>query len=300
MNWDTLLNGYKAWIFLERKLSKNTSLAYLSDLESFKKFILDSDNPVPPQEVNRDRITLYLSFLHKNGITSSSQARIISSLRSFYRYLHIEKITNENPAAKIDLPGLGRHLPEVLSIEEVNSIISIIDLSSKTGERDKAILETLYGCGLRVSELTNLTLSGIFFKEEYIKVTGKGDKERLVPLGHSAASQLARYINFCRTEIKIKPGFEDFVFISRQGKALSRVTVYNIVKAYAEKAGITKEISPHTFRHTYATHLIENGADLRAVQQMLGHTSITTTEIYTHLSTKYLRDAILKYHPREQ
>ena len=300
MNWDTLLNGYKAWIFLERKLSKNTFMAYLSDLESFKKFILNSDKPVMPQELNRDHIATYLTFIGTTGISPTSQARIISSLRSFYRYLHIEKITKENPAAKIDLPSLGRHLPEVLSIEEVNNIIAIIDLSSKTGERDKAILETLYGCGLRVSELTNLTISGIFFKEDYIKVTGKGDKDRLVPLGHSAANQIARYINFCRTEIKIKPGFEDIVFISRQGKGLSRVSVFNIVKAYAEKAGIKKEISPHTFRHTYATHLIENGADLRAVQQMLGHTSITTTEIYTHLSTKYLRDAILKYHPREK
>lgn len=300
MNWDTLFNGYKAWIFLERKLSKNTLSAYLSDLESFKKYILNSDSPVMAQEVKRDHITAYLAFLKTSGISTTSQARIISSLRSFYRYLHIEKITKDNPATEIDLPGLGRHLPEVLSIDEVNNIFAIIDLSSKTGERDKAILETLYGCGLRVSELINLTISGIFFKEEYIKVTGKGDKERLVPLGHSAANQISRYINFCRTEIKIKPGYEDFVFISRQGKALSRVSVYNIVKAYAEKAGIKKTISPHTFRHTYATHLIENGANLRAVQQMLGHTSITTTEIYTHLSTQYLRDAILKYHPREK
>jgi len=231
-------------------------------------------------------------------MTSRTQARVISGLKAFYRYLLLENIVQLEPTELLEAPKIGRKLPVTLSVGEIDLLINAIDLSSNEGKRDKAILELLYGCGLRVSELTLMRISNLFFHSGFIKVTGKGDKERLVPIGGVAQAEIAHYLSEIRPAIAVKKGQEDFLFLNRFGSALSRVTVFNLVKNLAIKAGIKKSISPHTFRHSFATHLVEGGADLRAVQEMLGHQSITTTEIYTHLDRDYLRSAIIQYHPR--
>jgi integrase/recombinase XerD len=232
------------------------------------------------------------------GMSAHSQARIISGIKSFYKYLLLENILNHNPTELIEAPKLGRKLPDTLSLEEINKIIEAIDLSTPEGQRNKAILETLYSCGLRVSELVNLKISNLYFNDEFIKVVGKGDKERLVPIGSVAIKQINIYKNEIRSNLAVKKEHEDVLFLNRRGSKLSRVMVFTIIKQLAFKIGLKKHISPHTFRHSFATHLIEGGADLRAVQEMLGHESITTTEIYTHLDRDYLRQAIIQFHPR--
>jgi integrase/recombinase XerD len=253
-----------------------------------------------PSEIKLSHLQDFLKWINELGMSATSQARIISGLRTFFKYLLLENIIRTNPAELLESPRLGRKLPDTLNIGEIDKLFAEIDLSTPEGERNKTMIEFLYGCGLRVSELTNLKISDVRFSDGFISVIGKGNKERLVPVGDGALAQLDRYRHNVRSHIKIQKGHEDFIFLNGRGKKISRVMVFYIIKSLAEKAGIRKTISPHTFRHSFATHLIEGGADLRAVQEMLGHASITTTEIYTHLDRDYLRSNILEFHPRSR
>ena len=284
---------------IEKSLSKNSIEAYLADIEKLTQY-LEIENKVhfTPIQVKYEDLQHFLAKVYEMGLSARSQARIISGIKAFYNYLIIENLSEVNPAELLESPKIGRKLPDTLSIEEINTLINAIDLSSSTGERNKAILETLYGCGLRVSELVNLKISNVYFDEEFIKVTGKGDKERLVPISSSALKHIKIYLEQVRVHNKITKGFEDFIFLNRSGKSLTRVMIFTIVKQLVEKSGIQKTISPHTFRHSFATHLVNAGADLRVVQDMLGHVSITTTEIYMHLDRSYLHQEIKKFHPR--
>lgn len=297
--WEIQKKGFKGFLAIEKSLSDNSIEAYLRDIEKLTQYLeLENKSHSTPSQLTLDDLQHFLATLVELGLSPRSQARVISGIKAFYNYLLIENLTSVNPAELLESPKLGRKLPDSLSVEEIQLLIEGIDLSSPNGERNKAILETLYGCGLRVSELVNLKISNIYFDEEFIKVVGKGDKERLVPISRSALKQINIYLNQVRNHLSIAKGFEDFVFINRSGKALSRVMIFTIIKQLAEKVGIKKTISPHTFRHSFATHLVNAGADLRAVQDMLGHVSITTTEIYTHLDTSYLHEEIRKFHPR--
>ena len=297
--WDIQKRGFKGFLAIEKSLSDNSIEAYLRDIEKLTQYLeLENKNHLTPIQVTLEDLQHFLSTIFELGLSARSQARIISGIKAFYNYLIIENLSKVNPAELLESPKLGRKLPDTLSIEEIQTLIDTIDLSSMNGERNKAILETLYGCGLRVSELVNLKISNIYFDEEFIKVVGKGDKERLVPISGSALKQIDIYLNQVRNHVKIAKGFEDFVFLNRSGKSLTRVMIFTIIKQLTEKAGIKKTISPHTFRHSFATHLINAGADLRAVQDMLGHVSITTTEIYMHLDRSYLHEEIRKFHPR--
>ncbi len=301
MNWNSLIKGFKAYIQLELSLSENTVEAYLADIIKLEQFVELKGGDINPEKITQQQLEEFIIYISEIGLSARTQARILSGLKAFYKYLIIEDIINDNPTELLEAPRIGRKLPEVLSIEEVNAIIDAIDLSSAEGERNKAILETLYSCGLRVSELVNLKLSNLIFKEEFIHVIGKGNKERIVPIGSIAIKHINIYIKNIRNhQPHIVKSSEDILFLNRRGGKLSRVMIFTIIKQLCEKAGIKKTISPHTFRHSFATHLVEGGADLRAVQEMLGHESITTTEIYTHLDREYLRQAILDYHPRSK
>lgn len=297
--WDIQKKGFKGFLAIEKSLSKNSIEAYLADIEKLTQY-LELENKVhfTPIQVKHEDLQHFLAKIYEMGLSARSQARIISGIKAFYNYLIIENLSEVNPAELLESPKIGRKLPDTLSIEEINTLITTIDLSSSTGERNKAILETLYGCGLRVSELVNLKISNIYFDEEFIKVTGKGDKERLVPISSSALKHIEIYLEQVRIHNKIAKGFEDFIFLNRSGKSLTRVMIFTIVKQLVEKVGIQKIISPHTFRHSFASHLVNAGADLRVVQDMLGHVSITTTEIYMHLDRSYLHQEIKKFHPR--
>jgi len=297
--WEIQKKGFKGFLAIEKSLSDNSIEAYLRDLDKLTQYLeLENKSNFSPTQVTLDDLQHFLSTIVGLGLSSRSQARIISGIKAFYSYLLVENISSNNPAELLESPKLGRKLPDTLGITEIQLLIDGIDLSSANGERNKAILETLYGCGLRVSELVNLKISHIYFDEEFIKVVGKGDKERLVPISGSALKQIKIYLTQVRNHVAITKGFEDFVFLNRSGKSLTRVMIFTIVKQLAEKVGIKKIISPHTFRHSFATHLVNAGADLRAVQDMLGHVSITTTEIYMHLDTSYLHEEIRKFHPR--
>jgi len=298
MNWKNHINDYKSYLKLEKSLTDNSIQAYLRDMNKLNQY-LDSTNKLKsPENVSLDDLQGFIHWIHERGLSPKSQARIISGIKSFYKFLMIEDVLKESPAELLEAPRTSRKLPDTLTPQEINSIIEAIDLSTIGGTRNKAMLETLYGCGLRVSELTDLHISNIYFKDGFIKVTGKGNKERLVPLGSTASKLIKQYIEHVRVHIQPDKIFCDILFLSKRGRKLSRVMVFLIVKDLVVKSGIKKNISPHTFRHSFATHLIEGGADLRAVQEMLGHESITTTEIYTHLNRDYLREAILSYHPR--
>ena len=298
--WEIYKKGFKGFLQIEKSLSNNSVNAYLHDIEKLTQYlILENKQSLPPTKIKLNDLQHFLATIYEMGISARSQARIISGIKAFYTYLIIENITDENPAELLDSPKLGKKLPDTLTQEEINEIISSIDLSKETGERNKAIIETLYGCGLRVTELINLKISNIYFEEEFIRVTGKGDKERLVPISYSAIKQITIYLNEVRVHQKIERGFEDFLFLNRRGKNLTRVMIFTIIKKLVEKSGIKKNISPHTFRHSFASHLVNAGADLRAVQDMLGHSSITTTEIYMHLDKDYLHEEIKKFHPRK-
>jgi integrase/recombinase XerD len=286
------------YLQVERSLATNSISAYLRDIKKFTKFIDEQYSGLLPAEVGREQLQAFLKWASEPGLSARSQARLISGIRSFYKFLLLENIINADPTQLLDMPKLGFKLPDTLSVEEINRMIDSIDLSTPEGERNKAILETLYGCGLRVSELTGLKISDIYFNEVFIRITGKGSKERLVPINRTALKQINIYLNQVRVHQNIKKGSGDILFLNRRGSKLSRVMIFNIIKKHAELAGIQKTISPHTLRHSFATHLVEGGADLRAVQEMLGHSSITTTEIYTHLDRHYLRSIILEYHPR--
>lgn len=298
MNWDEILQEYTNFLLLEKGLSNNSIEAYQRDVLKLKQYCISLRNPLSPLEVTQKDIHHFLAWLYDLGMNPRSQARIISGLKGFYHFLIIEDYTEIDPLDLIEQPNITKKLPTVLSVNEIEQIIAQINLTSKEGQRNKAIIELLYGCGLRVSELTELKLSDLFFDKSFIKVTGKGNKERLVPIGNGAIKEITSYINNHRAEQEIKPGFEDFVFLNRRGKSLTRVMIFTIIKRLTELSGITKTVSPHTFRHSFATHLITNGADLRAIQDMLGHESITTTEIYTHLDKEFLRKEILQFHPR--
>ncbi|MBN2746350.1 MAG: tyrosine recombinase XerD [Bacteroidales bacterium] len=298
MDWNSAISDYKAFLRLERNSAQNTIDSYLRDVKILQNYSDTLPNPILPDLVSHSEIQSFLRYINEIGLMASSQARLVSSLRSFFGFLRMSGFIVIDPTELIESPKLGRHLPEVLNNQEVEMIISAIDLSKPEGERNKAIIEVLYGCGLRVSELINLKISNLFFTDEYIKVRGKGSKERLVPIGSEAIKQVNIYLHQVRNLSLIQKGFEDFVFLNRRGKSLTRVMIFTIVKQLAQLAGIQKNISPHTFRHSFATELVERGADLRAVQEMLGHESILTTEIYTHLNREYLRDTLIMYHPR--
>ncbi len=283
---------------LERSLSVNSIQAYLSDIDKLILFLEQSDQSVNPTQVSDVHITAFINWINEIGLGARSQARIVSGLKAFFNYLVLEDRINQNPAELISSPRIGRKLPEILSIEEINDMIAAIDLSKQEGERNRAIIETLYSCGLRVSELINLKRSHLLKEEGFLRVTGKGDKERLVPIGGVALKYIRFYEESTRNHQEIKKKDQDILFLNRRGAQLTRVMIFTIVKQLAKAAGINKSVSPHTFRHSFATHLIDGGADLRAVQDMLGHESITTTEIYTHLDVSYLKDTITQYHPR--
>jgi integrase/recombinase XerD len=295
--WEPYKKGFKAYLQLERSLSENSVEAYLHDLDKLTAYFEQHSIARAPREVVLKDLEGFLVWIAGLGMMPGSQARIISGLKSFFKYCLSEQIITADPATLLEAPKLKRHLPDVLSFEEIENIISQIDLSTAEGGRNKAMLETLYSCGLRVSELVNLRISCLYLDVGFIRVIGKGDKERLVPIGSDAVKYIGIYKNNIRVHTPIQPGHEDILFLNRRGAGLSRVMVFLVIKDLAQKAGVKKTISPHTFRHSFATHLVEGGADLRAVQEMLGHESITTTEIYTHLDRKYLRNTLEKFHP---
>ncbi|MCO5267123.1 MAG: site-specific tyrosine recombinase XerD [Lentimicrobium sp.] len=298
MHWQIYIHGYKAYLQVERSMPANTVDAYCRDISKLVAYFNAGNQEIKPSQVQLKDLQLFVNTLADIGIAASSQSRIISGIRSFFSYLLIENEVLTDPTELLAMPRIGRKLPDVLTIDEMELLIQTIDLSNSNGERNKAILETLYGCGLRVSELINLKISDLFFTDGFIKVTGKGDKQRIVPIGNKASAQIERYMTYVRRTGKIQKGQEDFLFLNARGAKLTRAMIFEIVKKAIAGTGIKKNISPHSLRHSFATHLVENGADLRAVQEMLGHASITTTEIYTHLDREYLRTNILKYHPR--
>lgn len=293
----SLPEKFRRYLLLEKSLSKSSVEAYMFDLRKLMEYVGTRDLELT--DVKHEDLLDFIACLHGLGISPRSQARIISGIRSFYKYLLIEDYIKQDPCELIELPNLGRHIPEVLSVDEIDRIVNAIDDSKDEAQRDRAIIEVLYGCGLRVSELVNLKLTDISWKEEFVRVIGKGNKQRLAPISTRALKQIEYYLPF-RSSIDVKKGEEDYLFISKRGKHLSRITVFHIVKVLAERAGITKDISPHTFRHSFATHLLERGANLRAIQVMLGHESISTTEIYTHMDMSTLRYEILEHHPRNR
>lgn len=298
MDWNSSIKGFKSYLKLERSLSKNSIDAYIHDVEKLAQFLSLQHQQPSVSKVQPKDIKEFLVWITELGMTASSQARVLSGIKAFYKYLLLEDIVKTDPSALIESPKLGRKLPDTLSLDEINKMLDTIDVSTPEGTRNKAILETLYACGLRVSELVGLKISDIYFEIDFLKVTGKGNKERFVPLGSAAKKFIKLYQNNIRVHLSIKKGDEDILFLNRRGGRLSRVMIFNIIKQTALLANIRKSISPHTFRHSFASHLVEGGADLRAVQEMLGHESITTTEIYTHLDRNYLKETILSYHPR--
>jgi len=295
--WESYKKGYKAHLQLEKSLSENSVEAYLHDIEKLTTWILEKNKQKTPQQIVLKDLENFIRWVSELGMTPGSQARIISGLRSFFKYCLQEQVITTDPTTLLESPKLKRSLPDILSFEEIESIIDSIDLSKPEGGRNKAILETLYSCGLRVTEIVNLKISCLYLDAGFVRVIGKGDKERLVPVGQTAIKYINIYRDDIRVHIGVQPGNEDILFLNRRGSRLSRVMIFLIIKELAKTAGIKKTISPHTFRHSFATHLVEGGADLRAVQEMLGHESITTTEIYTHLDREFLRSTLQQFHP---
>jgi len=298
MNTQSYLKGFSAYLKLERSLSGNSIEAYLNDVDKLVQYYLFIDKNLSLNDVTLTDLRAFITWLNEVGMQANTQARVISGIKAFFAYLMQENIVDDDPTAMLEAPKVSRKLPDTLNIHEINDLIDAIDASKPEGMRNKAIIEMLYGCGLRVTELVELRLSNIYAETEFIKVVGKGNKERLVPIGSVALKLLDIYTTQIRVLLNIKKGQEDFIFLNRSGSRLSRISVFNLIKSLAEKTGIHKSISPHTLRHSFATHLIEGGADLRAVQEMLGHASITTTEIYTHLDRDYLKSVIIQFHPR--
>ncbi len=300
MSWSSYIGGFLAYLKLERSLSQNSVEAYHDDVLKLYHYLEQTNTSITPEKVTTDHLHEFINYINQFNFTATTQARIISGLRAFFKYLALENVVTGDPTELLEGPKLGRKLPDTLSVEDIDNLINAIDLSKPEGERNKAMLETLYSSGLRVSELVNLKISNIYSEIGFLKITGKGNKERLVPIGKTALKQIKNYVESYRNHLDIKKGNEDFLFLNRNGRKLTRVMVFTIIKNLAVKIGLKKNISPHTFRHSFATHLVEGGADLRAVQEMLGHESITTTEIYTHLNREYLRENILRFHPRAQ
>lgn len=295
--WEPYKKGYKAWLQLERSLSDHSVEAYCRDIELLTRYLQLQTDPPRPADINSESLRLFIHWIAEMGLSASSQSRIISGIKSFFRYCVLEQIVDADPTSLLEAPKQKRTLPDTLSFEEIESMIAAIDLSKPEGTRNKAMLETLYSCGLRVSELIGLRISQLYLELDYIRVRGKGDKERLVPIGKDASRYIKIYREQIRSQLNPAKGMEDILFLNKRGSALSRVMVFYITRDLARMAGINKAVSPHTFRHSFATHLVEGGADLRAVQEMLGHASITTTEIYTHLDRDFLRKTLEQFHP---
>ena len=301
MNWKLALDGFRAYLMLERSLSANSLDAYIRDVAKLQQFLELKNLNYKPTEVPPKVISDLMTYLLDMGLEASSQARALSGIKTFYKYLLLEDAIDVAPTDLIEAPKIGRRIPDVLTVEEIDRIFAAIDLSQANGQRNRAIFEVLYACGLRVSELVNMKRSNLYFHEGYISVVGKGDKERVIPIGGDAMKHVQFYLDHERKQLKkVLPGNDDFVFINSRGKPLSRIWIFLIIKDLCQLAGIEKNVSPHTFRHTFATHLIEGGADLKVVQDLMGHESITTTEVYTHLDTEYLRETIIMFHPRNR
>ncbi|HPF52866.1 MAG TPA: site-specific tyrosine recombinase XerD [Draconibacterium sp.] len=298
MKWEESKKGYENYLKLEKSLSQNSIAAYINDINKLADFLDSKYKGVVPDKVKLEHLKAFVEWLNERGVSPRTQARTISGIKSFYKFLLIEAKISTDPTALLESPKIGRKLPDVLTMEEIDSLISAVDLNKSEGQRNKAMLETLYSCGLRVSELVNLKITNLFFEQGYIKVEGKGEKERLVPASKSAIEEINKYLNTYRKKLRVAKDSENVLFLNRRGHKLSRVMIFTIIKNLAEQIGMKKKISPHTFRHSFATHLINGGADLRAVQEMLGHESILTTEIYTHLDREYLKDTIQQFHPR--
>ncbi len=298
MKWEESKKNYENYLKLEKSLSSNSIAAYINDINKLTEFLGKNYKKTGPDRVKLLHLKQFVEWLNERGVSPRTQARTISGIKSFYKYLLIEEKILSDPTALLESPKIGRKLPDILSMEEIDELIEAIDINKPEGQRNKAMLETLYSCGLRVSELVNLKLTNLFFDEGYVKIEGKAEKERLVPVSSRAIEEIEKYILSYRDNLKIHKESENILFLNRRGKKLSRVMVFTIIKNLAEKINLNKKISPHTFRHSFATHLINGGADLRAVQEMLGHESILTTEIYTHLDRDYLRDTIHQFHPR--
>ena len=298
MDWNSYIKSYQSYLKIERGLSKNTIENYSFDIDRLRLFLTENEIAVSPIQIGEETLQQFIYSVSKQ-VNPRSQARIISGLKSFFSYLIFEDYRATNPLELIETPKTGIKLPDTLTTAEIDALIAAIDLTSNEGERNRAILETLYGCGLRVSELTALKISDLFFDEGFIKITGKGNKQRFVPIGDLTQKYIQIYKNNNRTLLSIQKGFEDTLFLNRRGKQLTRAMIFTIIKSLAIKIDLHKNISPHTLRHSFATHLLENGADLRSIQLMLGHESITTTEIYVHLDRKFLREVINTFHPRK-
>lgn len=296
--WDIYLKGFKAYLQLERSLSANSIEAYIRDVEKLTQYLQSAGLSLLPDQLTLSELQACVQWIASLGMSATSQARIISGIKAFYRYLSLEDIVKQDPTLLIEAPKTRRQLPDILSFDEIEQIIAQVKAGTPEGQRNRAILETMYSCGLRVSEVVNLRISQLYFDAGFIRVVGKGDKERLVPIGPDAIKYINLYKDEVRVHVPVKKGQEDILFLNRRGSALSRVMIFLVIKELAAAAGIDKQVSPHTFRHSFATHLVEGGADLRAVQEMLGHESITTTEIYTHLDREYLRDTLQRFHPR--
>lgn len=298
MNWNSYIKNFQSYLKIERGLSKNTVANYTFDLERMCAFLYENNISISPEKINDETIQQFIYAVSKE-VNARSQARIISGLKSFFSYMIFEDYRNDNPMELIEAPRIGRKLPDTLSLNDIDKLISAIDLSNPEGERNRAIIETLYGCGLRVSEIVTLKISDLFFDEGFIKITGKGNKQRFVPIAKVTQKYIENYKSTIRTHINIVKGHEDTLFLNRRGKQLTRAMIFTIIKCLAVKINLEKNISPHTLRHSFATHLLENGADLRSIQMMLGHESITTTEIYVHLDRKHLTQILNTFHPRK-
>lgn len=299
-SWIKYKKDYQSFLKIEKSLSENSILAYIRDYEKLTQFLEYVGSEKKPTEITLRDLQEMIRWISEMGIAARSQARIISGIRNFFEYLVIEDEIKQDPTELLELPKIGKKLPEVLDKEEIDALLEAVDLSKNEGHRNRAMLETLYSCGLRVSELVNLKITNIYFEEGFIRVIGKGNKERLVPVSSTVEKEINLYKNFTRVHQEIKPGHEDILFLNRRGAKLTRIMIYTIIQQLAQKIRLRKSISPHTFRHSFATHLVEGGANLRAIQEMLGHESISTTEIYTHLSNDLLREAIISYHPRNK
>lgn len=300
MTWDNAIESYKTYLILEKSLSSNSVEAYLNDINKLAKYCAEKHQVKTPDEVTYDILKDYLIYVSEVGVTNRTQARCISSIRSFFKFLVFDGKLDNNPTRLLEAPKIGRKLPNILTVDEIDAMLGAVEMYKPEGQRNKAIIEMLYSCGLRVSELIAIKLSNVNFRTSIVKIEGKGNKERIIPLSKNAKIEIKQYLKVYRDYLDIEKGYEDVLFLNKRGTALSRVMVFNIIKHLATRAGVKKNVSPHTFRHSFASHLVSGGADLRAVQDMLGHESILTTEIYTHLDDHYLKDTITKFHPRSK
>ncbi|MDC1106053.1 site-specific tyrosine recombinase XerD [Prolixibacteraceae bacterium] len=298
MNWDQCKKGYETYLRLEKSLSQNSVSAYMNDINKLTTFLTTEYQSITPKEVKLEHLRKFVEWMNGNNVSPRTQARTISGTKSFFKFLLMENVIEADPTTLLESPKIGRKLPDILTPDEIDQIIDAIDLNKPEGVRNKAIIEALYSCGLRVSELVNLKISNLHFEEEYIVVEGKSEKERMVPISNKAINDIKDYVEKYRVNLNVSPDSEDILFLNRRGRQLSRVMIFTIIKGLADKVKLNKNISPHTFRHSFASQLIEGGADLRAVQEMLGHESILTTEIYTHLDQDYLKDTVNRHHPR--